>query len=320
MAKNRPLTLGVVMDPIGTIKPYKDTTLAMLLAAQARGWKLLYMEQPDLYLVQGEARARRRTLSVKDDKHDWFELGAEEDGPMQGMDLVLMRKDPPFDMEYIYTTYVLERAESQGVRVVNKPQSLRDANEKAFTAWFPQCCPPTLMSRDMARIRGFLKEHHKVVVKPLDGMGGSQIFVLEEGDANVSVALETLTHDGKRLAMAQKYLPEIKAGDKRILLIDGEPVPYALARVPAPGESRGNLAAGGKGVGVALTERDRWIVAQVAPTLREKGLLFVGLDVIGDWLTEINVTSPTCVRELDALYKLDIAGDFMDMLAKKLGH
>ena len=320
MAKNRPLTLGVVMDPIGAIKPYKDTTLAMLLAAQARGWKLLYMEQPDLYLVQGEARARRRALTVKDDKHDWFELGAEEDGPMQGMDLVLMRKDPPFDMEYIYTTYVLERAEAAGVMVVNRPQSLRDANEKAFTAWFPQCCPPTLMTRDMSRMRGFLKEHHKVVVKPLDGMGGSQIFVLEEDDANVSVALETLTHDGRRLAIAQKYLPEIKAGDKRILLIDGEPVPYALARIPATGESRGNLAAGGKGVGVALTERDRWITTQVAPKLREKGLLFVGLDVIGDWLTEINVTSPTCVRELDAIYKLDIAGDFMDMLAKKLAH
>ena len=309
------------MDPIGAIKPYKDTTLAMLLAAQARGWKLLYMEQADLYLTQGEARARRRALSVKDDKHDWFELGAEDDGPMAGaMDLVLMRKDPPFDMEYIYSTYVLERAEAAGVLVVNRPQSLRDANEKAFTAWFPQCCPPTLMTRDMARMRGFLKEHHKIVVKPPDGMGGSQIFVLEEGDANVSVALETLTHEGKRLAIAQKYLPEIKAGDKRILLIDGEPVPYALARVPATGESRGNLAAGGKGVGVALTERDRWIAAQVAPTLREKGLLFVGLDVIGDWLTEINVTSPTCVRELDALYKLDIAGDFMDMLAKKLQH
>ena len=320
MPKNRPLKLGVVMDPIGAIKPYKDTTLAMLLAAQARGWELSYMEQPDLYLVQGEARARRSALTVRDTKQDWFELGAEQDGPLGDLDLILMRKDPPFDIEYIYTTYILERAESQGVMVVNRPQSLRDANEKGFTAWFPQCCPPTLMTRDMARMRGFLEQHHKVVVKPLDGMGGSQVFVLERGDANVSVVLETLTHAGTRLAMAQLYLPEIKAGDKRILLIDGEPVPYALARVPAPGESRGNLAAGGSGVGVALTERDRWIAAQVAPTLREKGLLFVGLDVIGDWLTEINVTSPTCARELDALYRLDIAGDFMDMLAKKLKH
>ena len=320
MPKHRPLTLGVVMDPIGDIKPSKDTTLAMLLAAQARGWKLLYMEQADLYLLQGEARARYRELAVRDDPHDWHTFGPEHDGPLAGvMDLVLMRKDPPFDVEYIYTTYILERAEAAGVLVVNRPQSLRDANEKGFTAWFPQCCPPTLMTRDMARVRAFLKQHHKIVVKPLDGMGGSQVFVLSEDDPNISVALETLTDSGTRLAMAQLYLPEIKAGDKRILVVDGEPVPYALARVPAPGESRGNLAAGGKGVGVALTERDRWLVSQVAPTLREKGLLFVGLDVIGDWLTEINVTSPTCVRELDALYKLDIAGGFMDILAKKLG-
>jgi glutathione synthase len=306
------------MDPIGHIKPYKDTTLAMLLAAQARGWRLLYMEQRDLYLVQGDARARRRELKVRDDNHDWFELGQEHDGPLAGaLDAILMRKDPPFDMEYVYTTYILERAEAAGVKVVNRPQALRDANEKAYTAWFPQCCPPTLIDSDMGRMRAFLKEHKKIVVKPLEGMGGTMIFVLEEGDANTSVILETLTHYGSRLAVAQKYLPEIKAGDKRILLIDGEPVPYALARVPAPGESRGNLAAGGSGVGVALSERDRWIAAQVGPALREKGLMFVGLDVIGDFLTEINVTSPTCVRELDALYKLDIAGQFMDKLAAK---
>jgi glutathione synthase len=317
MPKSGKPTLGVVMDPIGAIKPYKDTTLAMLLAAQARGWSLSYMEQPDLYLMGGEPKARRRPLTVRDDLKDWYSLGAEQDGPLSGLDLILMRKDPPFDMEYVYTTYILERAEQAGVRVVNRPQALRDANEKAYTAWFPQCCPPTLMSREMGRIRAFLAEHKKIVVKPLDGMGGSMIFVLAEGDPNTSVVLETLTQDGMRLTVAQKFVPEIKDGDKRILLIDGEPVPYALARVPAPGEARGNLAAGGKGVGVALTERDRWICAQVAPALREKGLLFVGLDVIGDWLTEINVTSPTCVRELDALYGLDIAGQFMDMLTKK---
>ncbi len=317
MPKSGKPTLGVVMDPIGAIRLYKDTTLAMLLAAQARGWALSYMEQPDLYLVAGEPRARQRPLTVRDDPKDWHSLGQEQDGPLSGLDLILMRKDPPFDMEYIYTTYILERAEQAGVRVVNRPQALRDANEKAYTAWFPQCCPPTLMSRDMGRIRAFLAEHKKIVVKPLDGMGGSMIFVLAEGDTNTSVVLETLTQDGARLTVAQKFVPEIKDGDKRILLIDGEPVPYALARVPAPGEARGNLAAGGKGVGVALTERDRWICAQVAPALREKGLLFVGLDVIGDWLTEINVTSPTCVRELDALYSLDIAGQFMDMLVKK---
>ena len=317
MPKTGQNTLGVVMDPIGAIKPYKDTTLAILLAAQARGWTLSYMEQADLYLRDGEARARRRPLTVKDDNHDWFQLGPEQDGPLADLDLVLMRKDPPFDMEYVYTTYVLERAEAAGVRVVNRPQALRDANEKAYTAWFPQCCPPTLMTRKQDRIRAFLAEHKKIVVKPLEGMGGLLIFVLTENDPNTSVVLETLTQNETRLTVAQKYIPEIKDGDKRILLIDGEPVPYALARVPAPGESRGNLAAGGKGVGVALTERDRWICRQVAPALREKGLIFVGLDVIGDWLTEINVTSPTCVRELDALYGLDIAGGFMDKLAQK---
>lgn len=317
MPKSGKPTLGVVMDPIGSITPYKDTTLAMLLAAQARGWLLSYMEQPDLYLLGGEARARRRALTVRDDPKDWYSLGAEVDEPLSGLDLILMRKDPPFDMEYVYSTYILERAEQAGVRVVNRPQALRNANEKAYTAWFPQCCPPTLMTREMGRMRAFLEEHKKIVVKPLDGMGGSMVFVLAQGDPNTSVVLETLTQRGDRLAVAQKFIPEIKDGDKRILLIDGEPVPYALARVPAPGEARGNLAAGGKGVGVALTERDRWICAQVAPALREKGLLFVGLDVIGDWLTEINVTSPTCVRELDKLYSLDIAGQFMDMLAKK---
>ena len=317
MPKSGNASLGVVMDPIAHIKPAKDTTLAMLLAAQARGWTLSYIEQEDLYLRDGEARARRRALSVKDDPKDWFRLGEETDGPLSSLDLVLMRKDPPFDMEYVYSTYILERAEQAGVWVVNRPQALRDANEKAYTASFPQCCPPTLMSRDMGRMRAFLAEHRKIVVKPLDGMGGKLVFVLAEGDPNTSVVLETLTGDGARLAVAQKYLPEIKDGDKRILLIDGEPVPYALARVPAPGEARGNLAAGGTGVGVPLTERDRWICRQVAPALREKGLLFVGLDVIGDWLTEINVTSPTCVRELDKIYGLDIAGQFMDMLAKR---
>ncbi len=306
------------MDPIDHIKPHKDSTLAMLLAAQRRGWELAYMEQADLYLDQGEAKARRRALSVKDDPKDWFHLGAETDGPLADLDLLLMRKDPPFDMEYVSSTYILERAEAAGVLVVNRPQSLRDANEKAFTAWFPQCCPPTLITRDMGRMRGFLAEHKKIVVKPLDGMGGMLVFVLATGDPNTSVVLETLTDQGRKLAVAQKFVPEISAGDKRILLIDGEPVPYALARVPAPGEARGNLAAGGKGVGMALSERDRWICAQVAPTLKAKGLLFVGLDVIGDWLTEINVTSPTCIRELDALYKLDIAGELIRVLEARL--
>lgn len=313
-----PIKLGVVMDPIEAIKPAKDTTLAMLLAAQARGWTLHYMEQSDLYLRDGEPRARWRQLTVWDRPAGWFQLGAESDEPLSTLDVVLMRKDPPFDMEYIYTTYILERAEEAGVLVVNHPRALRDANEKAYTAWFPQCCPPTLFTRSMSRIRAFLAEHERIVVKPLDGMGGERVFVLSAGDPNLSVVLETLTERGRRLTVAQKYLAEIRDGDKRILLIDGEPLPYALARLPAPGESRGNLAAGGHGVGVPLTERDRWICAQLAPALRDRGLLFVGVDVIGEYLTEINVTSPTCVRELDRLYGLDIAGEIMNVLARKL--
>ena len=310
--------IGVVMDPIGSIKPAKDTTLAMLLAAQARGWELHYLEQSDLYLHDGEARGRSRRLTVRDAERDWFQWGEEQDRPLAELDAILMRKDPPFNLEYVYSTYILERAEAAGVLVVNRPQALRDANEKAYTAWFPQCCPPTLMTRSLERIRGFLAEHHQIVVKPLEGMGGMLVFVLTEGDPNVSVVLETLTEHGTRLTVAQKYLPEIRNGDKRILLIDGEPVPYALARIPAPGESRGNLAAGGSGIGVPLSARDRWICAQVAPALKEKGLLFVGLDVIGDHLTEINVTSPTCVRELDKLYGLDIGAQFMQVVADKL--
>jgi glutathione synthase len=306
------------MDPIDHIKPVKDSTFAMLLAAQKRDWQLFYMEQPDLYLLDGEACAVRRPLIVKDDPQDWFELGQIQDLPLAGLDVILMRKDPPFDMEYVSSTYILERAELAGALVVNRPQALRDANEKAFTAWFPQCVPPTLISSDMGRLRAFLDQHQKIVVKPLDGMGGAMVFVLTRGDVNTSVILETITSQGGRLTVAQKYLPEIKDGDKRILLIDGVPVPYALARIPQSGESRGNLAAGGRGVGVALTERDRWICAQVAPLLRDKGLRFVGLDVIGDYLTEINVTSPTCIRELDQIYGLDIAGQFMDAIAAKL--
>lgn len=312
------LNIGVVMDPISAIKPAKDTTLAMLLAAQARGWTLHYLEQSDLYLQDGTAWGRTRPLKVQDTHQDWFKLGEARDQALGALDIILMRKDPPFDMEYIYSTYILERAEAAGCLVVNRPQALRDANEKAYTAWFSQCCAPTVVTRSQKRMRDFLAEHHKIVVKPLDGMGGQSVFILTEGGPNLSVVFETLTERGRRMAMVQKFLPEITEGDKRILLVDGEPVPYALARIPAPGESRGNLAAGGHGVGVPLSERDRWICAQVAPALREKGLWFVGLDVIGDYLTEINVTSPTCARELDHFYGLDITGQLMDALAKKL--
>jgi len=309
------LKLGVVMDPIATITIKKDTTFAMLLAAQARGWLLHYFEQADLYLRDGQAFGRARSLQVQDDARHWFEFTGECELPLADLDVILMRKDPPVDMQFVHTTYLLERAEAAGVQVVNRPQSLRDANEKLFTAWFPQCCPPTLVSRDDRRLRAFLGEQGDIIVKPLDGMGGMSVFRLRGDDPNISVILETLTENNGRFIMAQRYIPEVSAGDKRILLIDGEPVPYALARLPAPGETRANLAAGGRGVGVKLSERDHWICAQVGPKLREMGLLFVGLDVIGDYLTEINVTSPTCVRELDAQYSLDIAGDLMAAIA-----
>jgi glutathione synthase len=306
------------MDPIQTITVKKDTTLALLLAAQVRGWKLYYFEQRDLYSLDGRSYGRARLLSVKDDYEHWFDFESECELPLDTLDVILMRKDPPFDMEYVYTTYLLERAEAAGTLVVNRPQSLRDANEKLFTSVFPQCCPPTLVTREMDRIRHFLQEQGDIIVKPPDGMGGMGIFRLRMGDPNIGVVLETLTQHNRCLVMAQRYIPEISAGDKRILLIDGEPAPYALARMPAAGETRANLAAGGTGVGIELSERDRWICRQVAPVLREKGLIFAGLDVIGEYLTEINVTSPTCVRELNAQFGLDIGSDLMNAIAKRL--
>lgn len=313
------IKLGVVMDPIAGITAYKDTTLAFLIAAQARGWSLFYMEQGDLYLRDGKARASTRSLQVYDDNNHWFDFrGPHTDHALAELDVVLMRKDPPFDMEYIYTTYLLEHAKAAGVLVVNDPKSLRDTNEKLYTAWFPQCCPPTLVSRNAIRLRQFLSEFQDIILKPLDGMGGTSIFRLRQNDPNINVVIETLTLRGQRQTMAQRFIPEIAQGDKRILLIDGQPVAYALARIPAQGETRGNLAAGGKGVGVALTERDKWICAQVGPTLKEKGLMFVGLDVIGDYLTEINVTSPTCARELNTLYSLDIGAMLIDCIEEKL--
>ena len=306
--------LGVVMDPISEITVTKDSTLAMLLAAQARGWSLEYMEMQDLYLSDGICHGRMRPVTVRDDPEDWFDLGDAQTRPLSELDVVLMRKDPPFDMEFIYATYLLERAEQSGVLVINKPQSLRDANEKMYTAWFPQCCPPTLVTREMSRLYEFLSVEKTIIVKPLDGMGGASIFRATEGDANTNVIFETMTRHERRFIMAQRFLPEIRDGDKRVLLINGEPVPYALARVPAEGDARGNLAAGAKGVGVELSDRERWIASQVGPVVRDKGLLFVGLDVIGDHLTEVNVTSPTCIRELDAIYGLDIGGQLMDAI------
>lgn len=313
------LSVGVVMDPISKIKFYKDTTLALLLAAQSRGWSLYYMEQSDLYLLQGEARATMSNLSVKNDPDDFFCLGVSEDRALVDLDVILMRKDPPFDNEFIYSTYILEAAQKQGVLVVNDPRSLRDCNEKIFATQFPQCCPPVLVSSDSVKLRKFHQEHSDVIFKPLDGMGGTSIFRCRQDDPNVGVILETLTNHGRQTIMAQRYIPEIAQGDKRILVIDGEPVPYCLARIPAKGETRGNLAAGGTGVAQPLSEQDRWIVSQVAPKLQEKGLLFVGLDVIGNYLTEINVTSPTCAREIDKAYDTRIGDSLMNAIARRKG-
>ncbi len=310
--------IGIVMDPVQAINTKKDSSFAMLLAAQARGWQIFYMQQADLFLRDGQVLASMAALTVQDDPYDWYQLGDTQIAPLHSLDAILMRKDPPFDMEYIYSTYLLEQAQSQGVLIVNDPQSLRDANEKLFTAWFPQCCPPTLVTRQKSLMREFQQQHGDIIIKPLDGMGGASIFRVMQGDPNFSVIVETLTENGSKSVMVQQYLPAIKEGDKRILLINGEPMPYALARIPADGETRGNLAAGGRAEGRELTERDRWICAQVGPKLREKGLIFVGLDVIGDYLTEINVTSPTCIRELDRLYGLNIAGDLMTAIEKHL--
>lgn len=312
--------LAVVMDPIGSIKQPKDSTLAMLLAAQARGWELHYLELRDVWLRDGEAWGRAAALKVRDYPKDWFNLGERRTERLATFRVILMRKDPPFDTEYIYSTYILERAEVQGSLVVNRPQGLRDMNEKVYTAWFPDCCAPTLISRDMADMAAFLAEQGKIVVKPLHGMGGRSIFVLEQGDKNTNVIFETLTDYGQRFAIVQRYLPEIVTrGDARVLLIDGEPVPYALARIPTATDNRGNLAAGARGEGRPLNDRDRWLSSRIGAAMRERGMLFVGLDVIGDFVTEINVTSPTGIRELDKQFKLDIGGLLIDAVARRLG-
>ena len=314
----RRLSIAVVMDPIDHIKPAKDTTLAMMLAAQRRGHELHYLGLGDLWLRDGVAIGRARRAEVRDDPHDWYTLGEAAVRPLGGFDAILMRKDPPFDTEYIYATYILERAETAGALVVNRPQGLRDMNEKVYTAWFPECCAPTLITRDMADMHAFLREHGRAVCKPLHGMGGRSIFVLDAGDKNASVVFETLTDYGQRYAIVQRYLPEIvTTGDSRVILVDGEPVPYALARIPSPADNRGNLAAGAKGVGRPLDERDRWLAARIGPALRERGMLFVGLDVIGGYVTEINVTSPTGVRELDRQFGLDVGARLVEAVEKR---
>ncbi|MFZ4835586.1 glutathione synthase [Rouxiella sp. Mn2063] len=312
------IKLGIVMDPIASINIKKDTSFAMLLEAQSRGYELHYMEMDSLYLRGGEGRATTRKLSVKQDYAEWYQFGNEQDIALHDLDVILMRKDPPFDTEFIYATYILERAEEKGTLIVNKPQSLRDCNEKLFTAWFPELTPDTLVTRNAAQLRAFHQEHSDVILKPLDGMGGASIFRLKPEDANVSVIIETLTEHGSRFCMAQNYLPAIKDGDKRVLVVDGEPVPYCLARIPAQGETRGNLAAGGRGEARPLSESDWAIARAVAPTLKAKGLIFVGLDIIGDRLTEINVTSPTCAREIEAAFPISVTGMLMDAIEKRL--
>ena len=310
--------IGFVMDPINSINPKKDSTLAMMRASNKKGWSIFYMEQKDLFTRNGKAYALIQELTLSEEKEEWYQLGEKIKTPLAELNVIMMRKDPPFDNEYIYSTYILELAENEGSLIVNKPQSLRDANEKLYTAWFPQCCPETLVTRSADLFREFLAEHQDIILKPLDGMGGASIFRVRHDDPNIGVIIETLTDYGQQLAMAQKFIPEITEGDKRILVIDGKPVPFALARIPAKGETRGNLAAGGRGVSVPLSEKDYWIVEQVAPTLVEKGLIFVGLDVIGDYLTEINVTSPTCIQEIDQANDLDIATELMECIESKI--
>ena len=305
------ISLAVLMDPIEHIKPYKDSTFAMLLEAQARHWDIWYLQQKDLVLKNNQVTAQAAPLEVFDDRENWFQLQSSREIALSDMDVILMRKDPPFDMHYIYTTYLLELS---GKLVVNDPQALRDANEKLSTAWFPQCCPPTLVASQPHQFNDFIDQHEDIIIKPLDGMGGKSIFRIRHNDPNANVILETLTEHGQRFVMAQRFIPEISEGDKRILIVNGTAVPYALARIPQQGENRGNLAAGGSGIGVELSDRDLWICDQVAPELKRRGILFAGIDVIGDYLTEINITSPTCIRELDELYDLNISAMLLDAI------
>ena len=315
---SKTLKIGIVMDPIDSITPYKDSSLAMLLEAGRRGAEIHYFEQKDLSLVSGEALGQSTLLQVRDDNDDWYTFGDRRAVALGDLDAILMRKDPPFDMEYIYTTYVLDRAEEAGALVVNAPQALRDMNEKAYTAWFPDFVPPTLITRSMEKMKAFLVEHERVVAKPLDGMGGRSIFALRKGDKNANVIFETLTNYGTEFAVTQVFVPEIKDGDKRILLIEGEPVPHALARVPTGDDHRGNMVAGAVTRGQDLSKRDLEICEAVGPVLRDAGVLFAGIDVIGDYLTEVNVTSPTGIRELDKQFDLNIAGLMFDAIEAKL--
>jgi glutathione synthase len=312
------IKLGIVMDPIRDVNVKKDSSMAMLFEAQKRGYELFYMEMKDLYLEQGVCRATVKNVNVYDSTEHWYDLSNEQDIAVSDLDVVLMRKDPPFDTEFIYATYMLERAEEAGTLIVNKPQSLRDCNEKLFTAWFSDLTPKTLVTRSSERIRNFHQAEQDIIIKPLDGMGGASIFRIGPQDANVGVIIETLTAHGEQYAMVQEYLPEIVEGDKRILIVNGEPMPYCLARIPAQGETRGNLAAGGRGEARPLSASDKLIAETIAPELIKRGLFFVGLDVIGNKVTEINVTSPTCIREIESAYPINISGKLMDAIEENI--
>jgi glutathione synthase len=309
--------MAVIMDPLETIQVKKDSTLALLEEAQKRHWDIYVMEAKDVFVVNGRAHGHMQSLHLELEKTPWHRLSQPESLPLAHMDVILMRQDPPVDMAYMHATHLLDYAAAAGSWVINNPQSLRDMNEKLFTQFFPQCCPPMLISQNMQKLKQFIQEHQKAILKPLDNMGGQSIFLVTPEDPNQNVILETLTNNNQQQIIAQKYIPEINQGDKRILMIDGEPIPYALARLPQ-NDIRANLAAGGKGVGQPLTQRDRWICQQIAPTLKEKGIMFAGIDVIGDYLTEINVTSPTCIREIDKAFNINISAQFMDKVEAKL--
>jgi len=312
------MKLGVVMDPIESINIKKDSTFEMIWQAQELGWQIDYFEMSDLSIDNGVALGEARSVTAFQDKNHWFELSESRSIELGSLDAILMRKDPPFDMEYVYATYLLELAEKQGALIVNSPQALRDCNEKAYCAWFPEVCPETIITRRAEQLREFLAKHGDIIIKPLDGMGGASIFRVQEGSANIGVIIETLTKHGSEYTMAQRYLPEITKGDKRLLMVDGEPVPYVLARIPSKGETRGNLAAGGRGVAQEISASDRAIAAIVGPELVKRNILFAGLDIIGDRLTEINITSPTCIKEINEQYGTNIALDLMLAIERKL--
>jgi glutathione synthase len=311
------MKIAFIVDPLDDFKLYKDSTYAMMREAAARGHALYSMEQEDLLwragIVYGYA-GRLHLTGKESDGDAWYELESVEETPLHQFDVVMMRKDPPFDMEYVYSTYLLELAQVQGARVVNNPRAIRDHNEKLAIARYPDFIAPTLVTRREELIRSFLAQHQDIILKPLDGMGGTSVFRVHREDPNVSVIIETLTHYGRRTIMAQRYIPQIREGDKRILIVGGKPVPYALARIPQPGETRGNLAAGGRGVARELTPRDREIAETLGPGLNSQGLLLVGLDVIGDYLTEVNVTSPTCFQEIMQQTGFNVAGMMIDAL------